>query len=159
MYWKTRATGFPAVMTVFSAPNYLDVYNNKRAIFQYEPNMLRIRQFNGTRQILAAQLHGCLYLEPAVFFSEKKITDMVVALMDTCSQALMENSDEESMVVHLKRSGASGGELRVSSSLLCTAPPTHIYQPLLFPVYLRCAGMRATHWRLVVTDKSGDFFF
>ncbi|KAF8489808.1 Metallo-dependent phosphatase-like protein [Russula emetica] len=60
------------VMTVFSAPNYLDVYNNKRAIFQYEPNMLRIRQFNGTRQILAAQLHGCVYLEPAVFFSEKK---------------------------------------------------------------------------------------
>jgi len=45
--------------------------------------------------------------------------------------------------------GASDGELRVSSSLLCTAPPTHIYQPPLFPVDLRCTGMRATHRRLL----------
>lgn len=29
MYRKTKATGFPAVITIFSAPNYLDVYNNK----------------------------------------------------------------------------------------------------------------------------------
>jgi serine/threonine-protein phosphatase 2B catalytic subunit len=29
MYRKTRTTGFPSVMTIFSAPNYLDVYNNK----------------------------------------------------------------------------------------------------------------------------------
>jgi serine/threonine-protein phosphatase 2B catalytic subunit len=47
LYRKTRATGFPAVMTVFSAPNYHDVYN-KGAIFQFEPKILNIRQFNGT---------------------------------------------------------------------------------------------------------------
>ncbi|KAF9358895.1 3',5'-cyclic-nucleotide phosphodiesterase (PDEase) (3':5'-CNP) [Mortierella sp. AD094] len=29
MYRKTKTTGFPSVMTIFSAPNYLDVYNNK----------------------------------------------------------------------------------------------------------------------------------
>ena len=29
MYRKTRTTGFPSVITLFSAPNYLDVYNNK----------------------------------------------------------------------------------------------------------------------------------
>ncbi|KAJ3060759.1 Serine/threonine-protein phosphatase 2B catalytic subunit alpha, partial [Podochytrium sp. JEL0797] len=29
MYRKTRTTGFPSVITIFSAPNYLDVYNNK----------------------------------------------------------------------------------------------------------------------------------
>jgi hypothetical protein len=33
MYRKTKATGFPAVITIFSAPNYLDVYNNKGLIF------------------------------------------------------------------------------------------------------------------------------
>lgn len=27
MYRKTKTTGFPSVMTIFSAPNYLDVYN------------------------------------------------------------------------------------------------------------------------------------
>ena len=33
-------------MTIFSAPNYLDVYNNKAAVLKYESNVLNIRQFN-----------------------------------------------------------------------------------------------------------------
>lgn len=45
-YRKSLATGFPSVMTVFSAPNYLDVYNNKAAVFRYENNVMNIRQFN-----------------------------------------------------------------------------------------------------------------
>ena len=48
MYRKTKTTGFPSVMTIFSAPNYLDVYNNKAAILKYESNVLNIRQFNAT---------------------------------------------------------------------------------------------------------------
>lgn len=35
-------------MTVFSAPNYLDVYNNKAAVIKYESNVMNIRQFNCT---------------------------------------------------------------------------------------------------------------
>ena len=31
MYRKNQATGFPSLITLFSAPNYLDVYNNKGA--------------------------------------------------------------------------------------------------------------------------------
>jgi serine/threonine-protein phosphatase 2B catalytic subunit len=46
MYCKTRTTGFPSVITIFSAPNYLDVYNNKAAVLQHESNVLNIRQFN-----------------------------------------------------------------------------------------------------------------
>ena len=48
MYRKTRTTGFPSVVTLFSAPNYLDMHNNKAAILKYESNVLKIRQFNGT---------------------------------------------------------------------------------------------------------------
>ncbi|RUP19265.1 Metallo-dependent phosphatase-like protein, partial [Jimgerdemannia flammicorona] len=46
MYRKTKTTGFPSVMTIFSAPNYLDVYNNKAAVLKYENNVMNIRQFN-----------------------------------------------------------------------------------------------------------------
>jgi len=35
-------------MTIFSAPNYLDVYNNKAAVLKYESNVMNIRQFNCT---------------------------------------------------------------------------------------------------------------
>lgn len=44
MYRKTPS-GFPAVMTIFSAPNYLDVYNNKAAILKYDNGAMNIRQF------------------------------------------------------------------------------------------------------------------
>ena len=45
LYMKTRTTGFPSVMTLFSAPNYLDE-DNKAVILKYESNALNIRQFN-----------------------------------------------------------------------------------------------------------------
>lgn len=35
MYKQNAQTGFPALMTIFSAPNYLDVYGNKGAILIY----------------------------------------------------------------------------------------------------------------------------
>lgn len=79
MYRKTRTTGFPSVMTIFSAPNYLDVYNNKAAVLKYENNVMNIRQFSKSRypmqdslklilcrlhttSLLATQLHGCFYM-------------------------------------------------------------------------------------------------
>eukprot|EP00727_Mastigamoeba_balamuthi_P002837 m51a1_g12550 putative calcineurin a (518) ;mRNA; f:503-3044 len=46
MYRSRQNTGFPTVITIFSAPNYLDAYNNKAAVLRYEKNVLNIRQFN-----------------------------------------------------------------------------------------------------------------
>ena len=46
MYKKSQATGFPSLITIFSAPNYLDVYGNKAAVLKYENNVMNIRQFN-----------------------------------------------------------------------------------------------------------------
>lgn len=46
MHRKNDKTGFPSVITLFSAPNYLDSYNNKGAILRYENNVINIRQFN-----------------------------------------------------------------------------------------------------------------
>ena len=48
MYRKNQATGFPSLITIFSAPNYLDVYNNKAAVLKYENNIMNIRQFNAS---------------------------------------------------------------------------------------------------------------
>ncbi|KCV69217.1 protein phosphatase 3, catalytic subunit [Fonticula alba] len=46
MYRKNPTTGFPSLITLFSAPNYLDVYNNKAAILKYDTNVMNIRQFS-----------------------------------------------------------------------------------------------------------------
>ncbi len=43
--WKSKKN-FPQVITVFSAPNYCDSYNNKGAIIKFENNSLNIQQFH-----------------------------------------------------------------------------------------------------------------
>mmetsp|Transcript_4605 Transcript_4605/g.11273 ORF Transcript_4605/g.11273 Transcript_4605/m.11273 type:complete len:515 (-) Transcript_4605:178-1722(-) len=49
MHKTNEATGFPATITIFSAPNYCDVYNNKAAILKFDNNTLNILQFNFTQ--------------------------------------------------------------------------------------------------------------
>ena len=47
MYRKNDAI-FPSVITIFSAPNYLDVYNNKGAILVYEKDTINPKQFTSS---------------------------------------------------------------------------------------------------------------
>ena len=46
MHTWNGAGEFPVVITIFSAPNYCDVYNNKAAIIKFDDNNLNIQQFN-----------------------------------------------------------------------------------------------------------------
>lgn len=39
-------TGFPSVITIFSAPNYCDFYNNKGAILKFDNSTLNVLQFD-----------------------------------------------------------------------------------------------------------------
>ena len=45
--WNSKS-GFPVVITIFSAPNYCDVYNNKGAIIKFKGQEINIQQFNYT---------------------------------------------------------------------------------------------------------------
>ena len=46
MFRKTPTKKFPSVITVFSAPNYLDVYHNRGAILKYANRNITIRQYH-----------------------------------------------------------------------------------------------------------------
>lgn len=50
MFRKTPAhlKKFPSVITIFSAPNYLDVYGNRGAVIKYRDRNITIRQYNST---------------------------------------------------------------------------------------------------------------
>jgi len=43
---KWSGNDFPLVITIFSAPNYCDIYNNKGAVIKFDNNTLNIQQFN-----------------------------------------------------------------------------------------------------------------
>ena len=46
MYKWDQSVDFPSVITIFSAPNYCDVYNNKAAVIKFKNNMVNIQQYN-----------------------------------------------------------------------------------------------------------------
>lgn len=45
LYKNATDSEFPALMTIFSAANYVDVYKNKGAILKYDGKVLNIRQY------------------------------------------------------------------------------------------------------------------
>ncbi|KAI0302793.1 Metallo-dependent phosphatase-like protein [Multifurca ochricompacta] len=100
MYRKHRANGFPSVITIFSAPNYLDVYNNKAAILKYQSTTMNIHQFNSTPHPywLPNFMNVFTWSLPFVY---EKTTDMVAAMLKISApdEEYIEIDDDQFMIM------------------------------------------------------------
>ncbi|KAJ7838383.1 Metallo-dependent phosphatase-like protein [Mycena olivaceomarginata] len=95
MHRKTPTKKFPSVITIFSAPNYLDVYHNWGAILKYTNKNITIRQYNASPHPywLPNFQNAFTWSLP---FVGAKITEMLLAVLSVCSEEELESDSDGS---------------------------------------------------------------
>jgi len=111
MYKKHPTTEFPTVITLFSAPNYLDAYNNKGAILKYEDNVMNIRQFNCVPHPYWLPNFMNVFTWSLPFVAEK-VTDLLYAVLTAGGP------DSEEHLMSDERKEAIKAKIRSVSRLL-----------------------------------------
>eukprot|EP00826_Nyctotherus_ovalis_P044881 TRINITY_DN4891_c0_g1_i22.p1 TRINITY_DN4891_c0_g1~~TRINITY_DN4891_c0_g1_i22.p1 ORF type:complete len:214 (-),score=39.50 TRINITY_DN4891_c0_g1_i22:366-1007(-) len=91
MHKWSGSNGFPSVITVFSAPNYCDIYNNKGAIIKLESNVMNVKQYGPSKHPyhLPDQMDVFSWSVPYLC---SKIIEMLIAIM---KKTTAEYADED----------------------------------------------------------------
>lgn len=163
-------TRFPILITIFSAPNYLDAFNNKGAIIKYENNVLN------------AKLYPCVphpYWLPnfmdvftwSLPFIAEKVTEMLVAILniidDDCSDEMDRTEIIKKKLFTVNKLASMYHQVRVENEAFIklngitpstVSPLNIIEQGLLNPTRSRKASLTESTVSMLETNKDGLSF-
>lgn len=93
MYKQNPKTNFPSVITLFSAPNYLDVYGNKAAVMIYSNNSMNIKKFSHSPHPYWLPNFMDVFTWSLPFIGEK-VTEMLHNVLGVCTEDELDNTAE-----------------------------------------------------------------
>lgn len=153
MHRKTPTKKFPSVITIFSAPNYLDAFHNRGAVIKYANKNITIRQYNssGHPYWLPGFVDAFSWSLPFVGLKSKSdnanadvvctdlllVTEMLLSILSICSEEELEDSDsdEASTIADLAMSSTEIQQRRqqIKNKILAVGRMQRVFQ------LLRCA--------------------
>mmetsp|Transcript_31464 Transcript_31464/g.50956 ORF Transcript_31464/g.50956 Transcript_31464/m.50956 type:complete len:553 (+) Transcript_31464:68-1726(+) len=92
MQMINEQTQIPRVITIFSAPNYCDVYKNKGACLKFDDELLNIRQFVSSPHPYYLPNFMDVFTWSLPFVAEK-VTDMLYSILSYENAANLDNVD------------------------------------------------------------------
>merc|ERR1712176_6665 len=93
MQMINEQTQIPRVITIFSAPNYCDVYKNKGACLKFDDELLNIRQFVSSPHPYYLPNFMDVFTWSLPFVAEK-VTDMLYSILSYENQANLDNNGD-----------------------------------------------------------------
>ena len=96
--YKWNNVDFPSVITIFSAPNYCDVYSNKAAVIKFKNNMVNIQQYNYSPHPFILPNFLNIFTWSIPFVSEK-ISEMLIHIIKKDPTFNDSNDNDSSTII------------------------------------------------------------